>query len=382
MNISFNRFTVASALFENAKGDKKKYIILDKGIPTTEINKHLIVQQEKYARPVSTGAYNLCLFFNSMEDYGIDVFHVTMNDIYNYLFSAYIDDCKSYHTVKSYIFSISALYESLARRGIELDESLYHPDYRLSLFPSAGTKVLTSNKDKLTKVYALKYEFCPRKDDASESNYTKWYAPEEITIISEELPITYRCIFLDTIYTGHRVDSALSITLDTVSLKDKQVWPTRTKTGKTHISLIPPKLCELMQTYLVEVRSNIVNKTGSTSNFFFLGRNGLPVTYGAFDKAIKAAHARILKKNPYIHLNKLHTHAGRSTFAATLRTYQLNQQRKGIPTFTDTDFCNLMDWKSLQCLENYDIATRAQEVSPLLEEYFSNYLNSNYKKGE
>ena len=29
-----------------------------------------------------------------------------------------------------------------------------------------------------------------------------------------------------------------------------------------------------------------------------------------------------------------------------------------------------MDWTSLQCLKNYDLATRIQEVSPLMEGFY------------
>ena len=73
-------------------------------------------------------------------------------------------------------------------------------------------------------------------------------------------------------------------------------------------------------------------------------------------------------KHPELELKALHTHAGRSTFAATLRTFQLEMRRRGVPTFSDEDFCALMDWKSMQCLEHYDLVTRAEEVSSLVDE--------------
>jgi len=58
-----------------------------------------------------------------------------------------------------------------------------------------------------------------------------------------------------------------------------------------------------------------------------------------------------------------------------LRSYQLEQRRQGKATLTDTDFCNLMDWKSLASLEHYDITTRTQEVSPLLSDFYAQYMN-------
>jgi integrase len=158
-------------------------------------------------------------------------------------------------------------------------------------------------------------------------------------------------------------------------MRERLIKPTRTKTGKKHISMMPPVLADMMQSYLIEVRRKIVDSTGSVSNYFFLGRDGLPVTYAAYDSALKTAGEKALVKNPRLSIENLHTHAGRSTFAAVLRSYQLEQRRQGKVTLTDTDFCNLMDWKSLASLEHYDITTRAQEVSPLLKDFYAQYMN-------
>lgn len=74
-------------------------------------------------------------------------------------------------------------------------------------------------------------------------------------------------------------------------------------------------------------------------------------------------------------ITSLHTHAGRSTFLVTLRSYQLEQRRKGIPTFSDADIMTLMDWKSMSCLENYDLLTRAFEVLPFQREFFQTHYS-------
>lgn len=371
------RYSVASAVFETKTAEKTKHIILDDGIPSVDINKHLIIKQEKLARPVSTDAYNLCLFLNAIDAVGVNFQQVTMDMIYSYLSDEYVDRCKTFQTINSYISSIASLYESLARRHYSLDESLYRPDTRAILCSANQTKakVLKSRKDRLTMVNSLRYEFFPRKSDAPQSSYTKWYSPDEIEAISEALQLGYRCIFLDTVFTGHRIDSALSMTIDSVNLRSRSVRPTRSKTGRIHTSQIPPKLAELMLLYQIEVRSQIVAKTGSTSDYLFLGRDGQPVTYGAFDKALKVACKQICNKNSRFNITTLHTHAGRSTFAATLRSYQLKQQRDGVPTFSDVDFCHLMDWSSLACLENYDLITRAQEVPEFLEKFFLEYMD-------
>lgn len=217
-------------------------------------------------------------------------------------------------------------------------------------------------------VHQLCKLFSPNQNDMPTLTYTKWYSAEEIEAISEQLSLTYRCIFLDTIYTGHRIDSALSLTLDSVDLYHAHVTPTRTKTGKKHTSLIPQTLVIDFQTYLMDVRSQIA----TDSNYFFVGSNGKPITYGAYRSALKSARIKVNNKYGW-NIEALHSHAGRSTFAAALRSYQLDQRRKGIPTFSDVDFCNLMDWKSLDSLEHYDLVNRVQEVAPMLHDFYENY---------
>ena len=128
--------------------------------------------------------------------------------------------------------------------------------------------------------------------------------------------------------------------------------------------------------YLIDVRGNI--KTNS--NAFFIGRNGKPVTYQAYRAALESARVEVNKKYGW-NIEALHTHAGRSTFAAALRTYQLDCRRNGIPTFSDVDFCNLMDWKSLDSLKHYDLINRIHEISPLIKELYSDFDSIVEKNG-
>ena len=118
-----------------------------------------------------------------------------------------------------------------------------------------------------------------------------------------------------------------------------------------------------------------MSKTGSTSEYLFLGRDGKPVTYGAYRAALMTAAEHVRDARPELGLNEVHTHAGRSTFAAALRSYQKQQQANGIFTITDDDFCKQMDWSSLQCLDNYDILTRAQIVSPIIDQFQTDFFS-------
>ena len=101
----------------------------------------------------------------------------------------------------------------------------------------------------------------------------------------------------------------------------------------------------------------------------------MSVTYAAYRAALQTAAKKVRATHPELGLTDVHTHAGRSTYAAALRSYQKSQQAKGILTFTDDDFCKLMDWSSMQCLDNYDILTRTQDLSPLVENFQDGFFS-------
>ncbi len=118
-------------------------------------------------------------------------------------------------------------------------------------------------------------------------------------------------------------------------------------------------LVSRISTYINEMRSLYI----SDSEYLFIGRNGLPITYNAYLKALQRASEKSGINE------KLHTHSGRATFLYKLRSFQLEQKRAGRETITDEDICQLMDWKSMQCLNNYDKINRIQEISPLIAEF-------------
>lgn len=360
------RYTVERGIYEDKNGEHLCYFVLDYGVPAIEINRYMIPKQLRYARPVSTSCYNICKFLNAMDSIGLDLEDVTMDHIYLYLQGEYEESTQSYGTLCKKIFDISDLYENLALDNHRLDESLFRP------YVGTQVRVMRNRKAvRLTKISALKRRFPPKNGVPQDFQYNKWYSQEQIEAIAQELPLNHRCVFLLTTNLGYRIDSALSITMDKLSLRESLVEPTRSKTGKTHISSIPPGLLKLIETYLFEVRSAVTEKTGSTSQYVFLDRNGNPISYYAFNAALKRAGERAMEKNPELGLTKLHTHAGRSTFARNVRDFQLKKRRENQPTLSDDDFCNLMDWKSMQPLHHYDSVTRPQEAAPLLKELFT-----------
>lgn len=377
------RYTVDYARYPHGKNNSietRMRLIFDDGLPATELNRHLVMAQFNRSKPLGTTVYQLCIYLNYLDLHGLEAVDATMDIIYNFLCELYVDGLsyagdgtpKSYSTICDYVETLSKLYDALSLRGYQLDESLYTRSQKMMLLPESSTKYrkghVIKKYEHLTMVHYLSKMFSPNQNDIPEFTYTKWYSAEQIRAISDELPLTYRCIFLDTVYTGHRIDSALSLTLDTVDLYNAQVTPTRTKTGKKHTSLIPPNLVEDFQSYIMEVRNSI----DTDSEYFFIGRNGTPVTYGAYRSALESARIKVNKKYSW-NIKALHTHAGRSTFAAAIRSYQLEQQRKGIPTFSDVDFCNLMDWKSLDSLKHYDLVNRVQDAAPMLIDFYKNY---------
>lgn len=383
------RFKVKKALYPCGTGnDSRKLInlIVDDDIPNTEINRHLVLAQIDREKPLATSVYYLCIYLNYLDEHGLEAMDVKMSDIQDFLQELYIDGLPyagkgkpcSYSAIQDYIEVLSKLYDNLSLRGYKMDESLYTRSQLMMLAPTKGHKKahVLDAKEHLTMIHYLTYMFRPNQNDAPKSTYVKWYSAEQINAIADTLPLVYRCIFLDTVYVGHRVGGALSLTLDSVDLYNGTVTPTKSKTGKIHTSYIPAPLIEDMRQYLIDVRENII--TNSTA--FFIGRNGCPITYQAYRAALESARVAVNKKYGW-NIEALHTHAGRSTFAAALRTYQLDCRRNGVPTFSDVDFCNLMDWKSLDSLKHYDLINRIHEISPLIKELYSNFDSVVEKNG-
>ena len=361
-------------------------LIVDDDIPNTEINRHLVLAQIDREKPLATSVYYLCIYLNYLDEHGLEAMDVKMSYIQDFLQELYIDGLPyagkgkpcSYSAIQDYIEVLSKLYDNLSLRGYKMDESLYTRSQLMMLAPTKGHKKahVLDAKEHLTMIHYLTYMFRPNQNDAPKSTYVKWYSAEQINAIADTLPLVYRCIFLDTVYVGHRVGGALSLTLDSVDLYNGTVTPTKSKTGKIHTSYIPAPLIEDMRQYLIDVRENII--TNSTA--FFIGRNGCPITYQAYRAALESARVAVNKKYGW-NIEALHTHAGRSTFAAALRTYQLDCRRNGVPTFSDVDFCNLMDWKSLDSLKHYDLINRIHEISPLIKELYSNFDSVVEKNG-
>lgn len=355
------RYTVHRAYLPNVDGMQECYLILDDGLPATDINKALIVKDKEYSRPPSTDRYHLCIFLNYLDDAGVEYLDATMEQIHQFLVHIYSFGNVSYGTLKKYIDVIGRVYQTMAIIGKSLDPSLYVP------IKGCKPKVIRSkHTEPLTKVWYLKSLFKPRKNMAWQT-YTKWYTYEQVNAIAGELPLVHRCIFLCTVYLGYRCSSALSVKISGVDLRKKHIQPTHSKTGKLHIASMPDELVLFIRSYIENERSR---NPGNSSEWLFLTNRGKQMTYSSYYSALKRAAEKVRKKYPELELGPVHTHAGRSTFAAALRSYQLRERRLGRETLSDEDFCILMDWTSLKCLRNYDLATRIQEVSPLLEGFY------------
>lgn len=360
------RFTVARAKIPQKDGVMECNLVLDNGIPAININKALLPKDKEYPRPESTRRYHICKFLNYLDSYDIEYEDATMEQIATFLQHIYIGENVSYNTLVKYINVIGNLYEFLALIGRPLDPSLYIP------WPGTEPKAI---KDKRlvpqTKIYYLKHDFKPRKADAW-LKYTKWYTREQYQAIAEQLPLVHRIIFLITVFLGYRCSSALSVKLSMLNLRTKEIKPSHTKTGQNHISLMPNELVLLIESYIENERSF---NPGCGSDWLFLNNRGEQMSYHSYYSALKRAAEKVRELHSELELGPVHTHAGRSTFAAALRTYQLREQRLGHKTFSDSDFCMLMDWASLQNLKYYDKATRLQETATIHEAFFEDFDN-------
>ena len=355
------RYTVARATFQKKDGGYRKgYLILDGGVPALDINMAIMLRDKDYPRSPSTPKYHLAKYLNYLSDAGVDYRHVTMKQIYTFLYQQYSATDMTYATLRKYIDIIGRLYENLALFGEPLDQSLSLP------WPGTETRIIKNARlEPLTKIWYLKYMFKPKKSDAW-LRYTKWYTAEQYKAIATELKINYRIIFLITVYLGYRCDSAISVKLSDINLRTREIKPSHTKTGQMHVVPMPPELAQLIRSYAENERAK---NPGADSEQLFLNNRGNPVSYHNFYYALNRAAEKVRQKHPELGLGPVHTHAGRSTFAAALRSYQLREQRLGHETFSDYDFCMLMDWKSLKNLKYYDKATRIQETAEIHEAF-------------
>ena len=211
------RYTVHHAYLPQKTGIHACYLILDNGLPAADINKALILEDKDYPRPSSTDRYHLCIFLNYLDNAHIEYLDVTMEQIYQFLVHIYSYENVSYGTLKKYIAVIGKLYQTMAIIGKQLDDSLY--------VPMKGSKprvIRDKRKEPLTKVWYLKNLFKP-KQNMSWQSYTKWYTPEQVAAIAEELPLVHRCIFLCTVSLGYRCSSALAVKLSSVDLRKKHI---------------------------------------------------------------------------------------------------------------------------------------------------------------
>ncbi len=361
-------YEVDYGFFKIGELDKQVYIITHNGVPAPQINRPFVTRQMNYSRPNSTLVYYLCAFLNTAIKDGYEHTKVTYDYLINYLTGIYCDEGKSFAVLKTIIEALRVLYEHLARRSVHLDQSL--------LLHTAKTVIVKGKGGSLTRIAELLKEFPRKRTDLAldHSLYTKWYTNEQIIAICDALPIVDRCIFADTVYTGHRVETALSLQLGDVDLYNGTVFGRVTKTGKNHIAPIPNGLVELIDVYIRTKRNTILERTNSSCPYLFLTRDGRPRTYASYYTSLKRVEKLLTETRPELGITSLHTHAGRSTFLARLRTAQLEQQKLGNNIITDNDILTAMDWRNMSSLEHYDILTRALDTlsfqDDLLKYYF------------
>ena len=207
--------------------------------------------------------------------------------------------------------------------------------------------------------------------------YTKWYAPEEVQLVAQNLSLRDRCIFLIAVETGYRISSVLSILANTENIKNGFVEETVSKTGPTHAASISSLLQRYLAQYIDNERRRAVEKAGKDNGFLFLaskGKNaGKPLSYNAFYLALKTAEKKIHETHPDKQDMVLHTHAGRSTFFNRLMHENLDRKQRGKNPLSDAQICHLMDWSSMDCLEAYyDFQERALPPTPLYEDFILN----------
>ncbi len=366
------QYTVEPVLLPETKKrpEQKCYFILKNDYPDDRINGYfkkqinqLISTKGSISRIPTTPQYIFSDLANYLYDnYGKDYVDIEMKELNSYLEEKHSNGVDN-KSICNYIDIIHNIYNYLYLTGYDLHPSLFKKNTAMVLNGAKG-----NNGDLL--INNLKQLYKSKRFDYSMPGYKKWYTPDEIKLIANELRIDYKCIFLITCFTGYRIDSAISIKLSDFKATANTVRESRSKTGQLHTAPIPPFLTKLIVSYILNFRNIYINSE-NTSDSLFIGKNGNETSYHNYISALSDACNRLG------FTESLHSHAGRSTFLSMMRTYQLEKRRKNEEVFNDYDLCLLMDWKNLSNLENYDLLNRINEVAPFIDDFFKMAFSEN-----
>ena len=82
------RFKVKKALYPcgtNNDSWQLMNLIVDDDIPSTEINRHLVLAQIDREKPLATSVYYLCIYLNYLDEHGLEAMDIKMSDIQDFL---------------------------------------------------------------------------------------------------------------------------------------------------------------------------------------------------------------------------------------------------------------------------------------------------------
>lgn len=360
------QFNVERAYLKHDDGTHTEvFLILENGLPMVDVNAPFVSDFLNHSHANSTAMYSLVHFLNYAEINCGGYEQISYQEIERYIRSLQIEKKLKYQTLVRKVYAIGDFYSRIIfNKSAVVHQSL-----------------LVDDRFDLRKCHKLAWRYCSvfyilemiipdikETDKYHSPGYTKWYSSEQLKALQAELSLRDACIFRIGWETGFRIDGDLSTTLTTYNSRKRELEPTRSKTGQTHVSRLSNELCAMIDEYVMTGRAKTQEKTGSHSEALFLGRNGEELTYHAYYMALKRAGKRVNEKYPHLNLGNVHTHAGRSTFAAAIKSFQLERQRLGLPAPTDSDICALVDWKNISTLYNYDKVTRAQEMPSFVDE--------------
>lgn len=356
--------------------NNKSYCIL-KDLPdlSVPVNTALVDLQMKRKDAASSLCYYARHFCDYLLGKGItDLADVTAADL-RFFAEELIAAGKSAAVVGAYASLIGEIFNAFMELNGRPNSTLLKGD---AAFAAGGRgKKRRSNYTLASTIIRRKISKKERRQKATMVSYTKWFSPEEVQLVAQNLPLRDRCIFLISVETGYRISSVLSILTNAQDIKNGFVEETFSKTGPTHAARISSQLQRLLVEYITTERKRVVEKTGEGNEHLFLtnkGKNvGNPVSYNAFYLALKTAEKKIRESQPDKQDMVLHTHAGRSTFFNRLMHDNLDRKQRGENPLSDAQISHLMDWTSMECLQAYyDYQERALPPTPLYKDFLQN----------
>lgn len=349
--------------YEEDGKEIESYHIMNNKLPVFKANQFLDRKKRGSVNTCKQYAYKLVRYFNYLEEIRNKNFkQATKEDVVkfinNILFDVdgnlFINQSKTtYTTANHYITVIKEFYKFLEDDSTEeVSMSLYKDKGYINKHSFMYGQIWSLDNSTLlnAKISRIK----------GSKEYIKWYTPEEISTILDNLPtLRDKSVFLLTL-EGLRIDEVLSLRIFDYDDNEPCVYPYRSKGRETgnvgSTVIISRETADMINNYmfnerdeaLIKFQEKFPEKAISDALFINLQERdslGSDLKYNNFLKILKYA-----AKKAGLDSKQIRTHSGRSTKTMELLHHQVLHPEDGL---TDEHIRQIMRWNSASSIIPY-----------------------------